>query len=954
MKIFKKITAVFLAALMLISFPISAAYNKSNPVPPEEIVYYNDTEYRGEGMVVAVIDKSFNLGLDYWVLADESMAKITEETLNGVKDKLNAGKYEYHNAKIPFVYNYTTKNTDVLAYDIHGTHIAGLIGANDKNTGDGFNGIVPEAQLLFMCVFDDTGNAYEPQVKAAIEDAVTLGADVINLSAGINAGFDDGTPFNEEVAEAILAAEAAGVSVVCAAGNSGNNFGGSYYNVQYGINLPLVSVIDNGMVATPASMEQAIAVGSISSYYDMYSYITLNDENKTKIKITDTTLGELPELGGSFLELLDGKTLEYEVISGLGAEKDYEGIDVTGKLALIERGEILFSDKIINAGEAGAVGAIIYNNTDAEGSDVSMIMAGASIPAVFISMNDGLAMVEMASEMNTVIIADTDPYYFPSEYSGIPMLTSSVGPTPGLKLKPDVMAAGEDILSLASKDDMRRLSGTSMSTGYVSGITAMLKQYLRENEMPEDPAYIRTLIINSAVPSASVKDDIYFSPRIQGGGSVDIDSMLNTEVLLTGMDGRAKIELGGNLKKSFKIEYTITNTTDEPITAVISAAMLTDGYVTFESDGTNVTVTEKSDTMPYFINDTSVAVTEAAMYADKLYTNVNMYSPAYREYTVELEAGESRDLAMSVTIKDTFIKNNSKIFTEGFFLDGYIFAEVAESGSVSSIPFMGFYGDWANLPVVDNMIYDGNSSYFALTYLYTYIQNSGIDISWICGANAYNDEGSWDSKHIAFSPNFDGAADYLYLSLALLRSAYLEEMTITDSNGKIIDQLEEPELVQKTILATNYYNLISALIWTGDDGVNELYILPDGEYTLTLKLRPVYDGAELQTFALPFMLDTELPELASYDISNTDEGYVLSIECTDNHCIPTVAVYDTFAGIHHDLMVDEHDESDCGEVSLSINIENFIENGTRYLYVDIYDYAFNCATVKIDLIDYID
>ena len=946
MKNFKKIITVFLAALMVMSLTVTAAETEPITIPAEEIMYRNDTEYRGEGMVIAVIDKSFNTGLDHWTLTDDSTAKITEASLKALKGKLNAGKFEYYNSKIPFVYNYTAQDADVSNYDIHGTHIAGLIGANDKNIGDGFNGIVPEAQLLFMSVFDINGKTDESQIAAAIGDAVTLGADVINISAGIHAGLDDGTPFGAEVREAILAAEEAGVSVVCAAGNSGNNSNGSYYQMIHGIDLPSVNVIDNGMIAAPASMDQTIAVGSLSGNYYSYYYITLNDENETKIKMSDTTATELPELGGTFLELLDGSTLEYEMIPGLGSPEDYEGIDVTGKLAVISRGELMFSEKIINAQEAEAIGAVIYNNIPDEGANVNMLMAeaGVNIPAVFISMEDGLLMAELAPEMNTVIIAATDPAYFSNEYSNMPLLSSSIGPTPGLKLKPDVMAIGDEILSLASKGDFRRLTGTSMSTGYVSGVTAMLKQYLRANDMSESPEYIRALMINSAVPSASVNGGIYFSPRIQGGGSINLETIFGTEVLLTGNDGRAKIELGDNLKKSFKINYTVTNITNEPKTVAITAAMLTDGYVTLESEDEN---------MPYFINDVSAAVPDAAMYTDKFYTNVNMYSPGYKEYTVELEAGESRDLTLSVTVKDDFIKENSKIFTDGFFLDGYIFAEVAESGSVSSIPFMGFYGDWANLPVVDNMIYDGNMSYFALTYLYTYIKEAGLEISWITGGNAYGDEGSWESRHISFSPNFDDTADHLYLSLALLRSAYVEEMTITDSKGKIIDNLDENVFVQKTILSSDYYNLISWELWRGDDGVNELYIYPDGEYTFTIKLRPAYDGAELQTFTLPFMLDTELPKLASYDISETDEGFVLSIECTDNHCIPTVAFYDTFAGIHHDLISEDHDDDECGKASFSINLEDFIENGTRYMYVDIYDYAFNCATVKIDLLDYI-
>ena len=945
----KKITSVLLTVLMLVSLalPVFAeeindeAVEEKYVIPTEELAHQNNTEYRGEGMVVAVIDRSFNRYLNHWVLTDESTAKITEDTLKGLKNELNAKKFAYHNAKVPFMYNYCTGSADFNDADIHGTHIAGLIGGNDKESGNGFNGVVPEAQLLFMGVFDGYGAADPSLIAAAVTDAITLGADVINMSVGILGGFEDGFPFNEEVTAAIAAAEEAGISVICAAGNAGNNYEGSYYSNMYNVHLPLTNVIDNGTIASPAVMDSAIAVGSIGADYEVWNYITLDDENETKIKISDSTEFEIPDLGAPFTRIFDGQTLEYIVIPGLGAPEDYEGIDVTDKLALISRGELTFTDKLLNAEEAGAVGAIIYNNIPDEGANVNMLMEGANIPGIFISMEDGLMMAE--ADVKSVIIAETDPHYFPTGGDSVPLLSSSVGPTPGLKLKPDVMAKGGSVLSLAMGETLRRLTGTSMSAGYVSGTTALLKQYLRANDMPEDPAYIRALLINSAKPSAV--DGIIFSPRIQGGGVIDIDAMLGTEILLTGGDGRAKIELGDKLGKTFKIDYTITNITDAPLTAVIKSAPLTDDYMSFEL--------VEGEESPYFISDISAAISEANIYADTRYTNVNIYSDRYKEYSIKLDAGESRDLTLNVYLDDAFVKANSKIFTEGFFIDGYIIAEVTESGSVSSIPFMGFYGDWANLTILDNFVYDSSESYFRQSSLYTYIDYAGMPVTWIAGENFVDDFAVPEMKHIAFSPNFDGMADEIYMTLALLRSATLEEMTLTDSDGNIIDELTDSVFLQKTILAPDYFNLISAILWTGDDGVNEFYIYPDGEYTLTITLKSVYDGAKPQTYVISFILDTEQPEVESYEITDTDDGQVLTLSCTDNHCIQSAEIYDTFANIYIDMVYESHDDDECGEVEFTVNLVDFIENGTRYVYVDVYDYAFNSKTFKIDLIDYI-
>ncbi len=46
------------------------------------------------------------------------------------------------------------------------------------------HGAAPDAQVLVMKVFGDEGGAYDSDYTAAIEDAIVLGADTINLSLG--------------------------------------------------------------------------------------------------------------------------------------------------------------------------------------------------------------------------------------------------------------------------------------------------------------------------------------------------------------------------------------------------------------------------------------------------------------------------------------------------------------------------------------------------------------------------------------------------------------------------------------------------------------------------------------------------------------------------------------------------------------------------------------------------
>lgn len=98
--------------------------------------------------------------------------------------------------------------------------------------------------------------------------------------------------------------------------------------------------------------------------------------------------------------------------AGLGRPEDFPA-DIFGKIALIERGELYFRDKVRNAWEAGAMGVIIYNNQP--GTFQGQLGEQGGIPAVSISQEDGLALVELLRsgpvtvrlEVNTQTVAAT-------------------------------------------------------------------------------------------------------------------------------------------------------------------------------------------------------------------------------------------------------------------------------------------------------------------------------------------------------------------------------------------------------------------------------------------------------------------------------------------------------------------------------------------------------------------
>ena len=97
---------------------------------------------------------------------------------------------------------------EMVATDTHGTSVASLI----IGQGDGVSGLAPAAKVLSIPVISsgDAGDAYS--LAQGITEAVTLGADIINLSLGSDTD-------NFIVRAAIQHARDNGVAVVAAVGN---------------------------------------------------------------------------------------------------------------------------------------------------------------------------------------------------------------------------------------------------------------------------------------------------------------------------------------------------------------------------------------------------------------------------------------------------------------------------------------------------------------------------------------------------------------------------------------------------------------------------------------------------------------------------------------------------------------------------------------------------------------
>ncbi len=107
--------------------------------------------------------------------------------------------------------------------------------------------------------------------------------------------------------------------------------------------------------------------------------------------------------GASNMEFTTSRNVTADLIYvGLGAPDDYTGIDATGKIALIKRGEYTFKDKVLNAAAAGAAGAILFNNIMEEGFINGTLGEESSIPAIEIHPLDGEQLAALLQNGETI------------------------------------------------------------------------------------------------------------------------------------------------------------------------------------------------------------------------------------------------------------------------------------------------------------------------------------------------------------------------------------------------------------------------------------------------------------------------------------------------------------------------------------------------------------------------
>ncbi|KAH7045009.1 peptidase S8/S53 domain-containing protein [Linnemannia elongata] len=569
-------------------------------------------------------------------------------------------------------------NDPMTDCDGHGTHVAGIIAANDTT----FIGVVPQATLGAYRVFGCEGGTSNDLIMKALLRAAGDGMQVINLSLGGPGGW-------RQDREARLADELAknGTIIVAAMGNEG----------QMGL----------FEASSPGVAGAAITVASTENEFRSNMYFTV-DEKSLKAEHDDD---EEEEDENRLHENDDGDDRDEEEREHTKAKKQFGGTkpprailylgdvdmnfsnttlvavspgtsgkvandackpitqDLSGKIALIRRGDCTFKIKIANAALAHASGVILMDNVPSTGFAADT--EGAVIKVRTITLDDGEYLLKTIQQLKKEkegikLLAGKGPKQVSNPDGGFLSVFSSMGPDSELNSKPDIAAPGGQIWSTfpIKLGSYASLSGTSMATPYIVGCVGLYLEGLPNGD--HSAKAIKTAFQNSAQPRKQQKGyKGYASVTQQGAGLLSMLDILSSQVVVT----PSHISLNDTEHINANQQITITNTGQTPLeyeVDIVSAA----GLEPFDAK----MMVEK--------NPLPVEAKASVIVSQK---------------TVTVAAGASS------TVDLKFIGPNTDP-TKFVIYSGYVRltpAKVSPQSPVMHIPYMGMQGDFKKVTVLD-------------------------------------------------------------------------------------------------------------------------------------------------------------------------------------------------------------------------------------------------------------
>ncbi|KAF8149470.1 pyrolysin [Crassisporium funariophilum] len=404
--------------------------------------------------------------------------------------------------------NYTGLNTPVPDNDPldqcngHGTHVAGIIGANPGNQFN-ISGVAFQASISSYRVFGCSGSVTDDILVEALLRGVSDGNDILTLSLGGADGWTEGTA-------SVVASRIAGAGkiVTIAAGNDGAS--GSWYTSGpgNGINVMSIASLDNTVIPLQNATVQGVQHDPIT-YFDTFPLPVPGNlpifATNTDITVVDDACNPLPD----------------------------STPDLSKFLVVVRRGTCTFVTKLQNIADKGGNVTLIYDN----GNGFAGVDVG-DFTAVLIQAADGEFLVQQFAAGAPVTISFPQvggSTNFPDPEGGLVSSFTSYGPSNDFFFKPAFTAPGGNILSTfpVPLGSFAVLSGTSMATPFAAGSSALLLSVKGKSSAVTNSA--RTLFETTAnrVPSSKTDGDPLQTVTQQGAGLINVFNAIHATTIVS-------------------------------------------------------------------------------------------------------------------------------------------------------------------------------------------------------------------------------------------------------------------------------------------------------------------------------------------------------------------------------------------------------------------------------------
>ena len=846
----------------------------------------NQATQKGDGQVIEIIDSGLQTDHDAFSGSMDGvavrMSQADAQALTGILPHGGAGTYL--NSKIPFAYDYADNDANVVPTSTkdmsHGTHVAAIAAAN----GGEVRGTAPNAQIIVAKVVHDADGVMDDSaLLAALDDALVIKPDVINISLGDDAGMssDAGSIF-AGVYEKLTDA---GITVNAAAGNAFSNA----YGNNSGQNKPFATDPDTGTLGEPASYQSTLAVASVDNQ-EALSYVSLNDRTIAYRTALDGQgqavpgLRDIPEKSYRVVDAGAGGGDELDKYAGTNRLSLADAIVLEDKGGTDTRTGTAMTDELKASyltGFPSTPAALMIADTDESDTPYQSILgATTTMPTVTITKKDGEAIRQALSAAGGADV------YLSVTHSGIVLASnnptasefSAWGVTPDLRLKPEIAAPGGDIMSAYLGNQYQRLSGTSMASPQVAGISALVRQRLAADpafsavSATDKNALVTNLLMGTAHPLIDVElgDGTYYSPRKVGAGAVDAlaatTATVYPSVVGAADPSRPKADLGdGTTGWTFQVR--LTNLSDAAHTYTLGgqalSEMVEEGLFAEHSQnwaGQGISLTFTGDSL----------------------------AEAGGTQQVTVPAASTATVSVTVTPEAEFAAFAAQNTPQGTFIDGAVTFTSGDETPSLTVPYLGFYGSWGAPSVFDGKWSDNETTPVHVYRSALVNAHSSIPLGSLNPMSEQQDLTAVTTintqRLIMSRAPWAQAPNTVLPMTGMLRSVPSMTLTYRNSAGQSVRSYTLNR-VRKSL-----YDLESG--WTkpgefsGEDPVFDGYdqsgnALPDGRYTLTIEAATDGPSSRKHQMSYEFTLDTQAPVISNLNVSGEGDARTVSFDVTD-------------------------------------------------------------------------